>query len=94
MYDIPESNVPEDKLEDYEMIKRMEDNYDTQMGKKTIVNKEDKEDVKELLRALGASVVEAPGEGEALCALMNRLKIVQVRLTSFSNSSRYSRPQF
>ena len=62
--------------DDYEIIKKMEDDYDTESKKKIIVSQQDIEDVQELLKSLGAFVVHAPGEAEALCALMNRKGIV------------------
>ncbi len=65
--------ISEDKKQQYEEIQRQEDELDNHYASQVIVTPQHVEECKELLKSLGAWVIDAPSEGEAYASLMNRL---------------------
>jgi len=66
-------SLPKDKLEVYEDIQKMEDGLDKTYSSQIIVTPQHVEESKQILKSLGAWVIDSPGEAEAYAALMNRL---------------------
>lgn len=70
-------------------IKEMEKAVAKFEHSKVIVSKEDIDDIKELLRLMGAKVIQAHSEGEAVCAVLNRLGKVDAVISEDSDVFAY-----